>query len=243
MFLTLTYGIIGFLDDFLKVIKKKSEGLKSWQKFSLQILVAIGFVLLLNYYDIQTLIFIPFSDGLYVDLGWFAAPLIVFVVVGTSNGANFTDGLDGLASGVTLLVCLFFLYVAFAMDSILGYSLAAAVGALLGFLLFNSHPARVFMGDTGSLALGGFVASVAIILQMPLLIAIVAFVYVAEVLSVIIQVGYFKLSGGKRIFRMAPLHHHFEHLDPPWPETKVVSMFYIATTVFCLVGLLAVTNL
>ena len=243
MMLTFAFGVVGFLDDYIKIVKKRSLGLRAWQKFSLQIVVSVLFVFLLDSNNIQTLIFVPFSQGLYLDLGWLTPFLIVFIVVGTSNGANFTDGLDGLASGVTLLVCLFFLYVAFAMDSVLAYVLAAAVGALLGFLLFNSYPARVFMGDTGSLALGGFVAGCAIILQMPLLIAIVAFVYVAEVMSVIIQVGYFKISGGKRIFRMAPLHHHFEHLDPPWPEVKVVAVFYIATTVFCLIGLLAVANL
>jgi len=243
MLLTFAFAVVGFLDDYIKIVKKRSLGLRAWQKFSLQIIVSIAFVYLLDVNSIETMIFIPFSQGLYIDLGWAMPFVIVFVVVGTSNGANFTDGLDGLASGVTLLVCLFFLYVAFAMDSMLAYALAAAVGALLGFLLFNSYPARVFMGDTGSLALGGFVAGCAIILQMPLLIAIVAFVYVVEVMSVIIQVVYFKLTGGKRFFRMAPLHHHFEHLDPPWPETKVVAVFYIATTVFCLVGLLAVTNL
>ncbi|MDR2167190.1 MAG: phospho-N-acetylmuramoyl-pentapeptide-transferase [Clostridiales bacterium] len=243
MFLTFSFGIIGFLDDYIKIVKRRSLGLRAWQKFSLQILASIAFVFLLDFYNVETLIFIPFTQGLYLDLGLFTPFLLVFVVVGTTNGANFTDGMDGLASGVTLLVALFFLYVAFALDSILGYALAAAVGALLGFLLFNSYPARVFMGDTGSLALGGFVAACAIVLQMPLLIAIVAFVYVAEVLSVIIQVVYFKLTGGKRFFRMAPLHHHFEHLEPPWPETRVVSLFYVATVVFCLIGLLAVANI
>ena len=243
MMLTFAFGVVGFLDDYIKIVKKRSLGLKAWQKFSLQLIVSVAFVFLMQANDIAMTMFIPFSNGLYVDLGWVMPFLIVFIVVGTSNGANFTDGLDGLASGVTLLICLFFLYVAFAMDSVLAYALAAAVGALLGFLLFNSYPARVFMGDTGSLALGGFVAGVAIILQMPLLIAIVAFVYVIEVVSVIIQVLYFRATGGKRFFRMAPLHHHFEHLDPPWPETKVVAVFYIATTVFCLIGLLAVANL
>ena len=165
----------------------------------------------------------------------------MLVVVGTANGANFTDGLDGLASGVTLLISLFFLYVAFAMESPLVYALAAAAGALLGFLLFNSYPARVFMGDTGSLALGGFVAGTAIILQMPLFIAIVAFVYLAEVLSVMIQVVYFRLTGGKRFFKMAPIHHHFEMMG--WPETKVVTTFYIATAIFCLIGFLAISNM
>ncbi|MCL2575499.1 MAG: phospho-N-acetylmuramoyl-pentapeptide-transferase [Defluviitaleaceae bacterium] len=240
MFLMLSYGAIGFLDDYIKVVKKRSLGLRAWQKFSMQIIAAIVFVWLLNYYEVPTLMFVPFSDGFYLDLAWATPFLLVFIVVGTANGANFTDGLDGLASGVTLLVCLFFLYAAFLADSVLGYSLAAAAGGLLGFLLFNSYPARVFMGDTGSLALGGFVAATAIVLQMPFLIAIVAFVYVAEVLSVILQVSYFKISGGKRIFKMSPLHHHFEHLNPPWRESKIVAVFYIFTAIFCLIGILAI---
>jgi len=240
MFLMLSYGTIGFLDDYIKVVKRRSLGLRAYQKFGLQIVAAVGFVLLLNYFSIPTLMFVPFTDGVYLDLAWATPLVLVFVVVGTANGANFTDGLDGLASGVTLLVSLFFVYAAFLADSVLGYSLAAASGALLGFLLFNSYPARVFMGDTGSLALGGFVAACAIVLQMPLLIAIVAFVYVAEVMSVVLQVSYFKISGGKRIFRMSPLHHHFEHLDPPWKETKIVAVFYIFTAIFCLIGILAI---
>ncbi|MCL2350561.1 MAG: phospho-N-acetylmuramoyl-pentapeptide-transferase [Defluviitaleaceae bacterium] len=243
MYMMLAFGTIGFIDDYIKIVKRRSMGLRAWQKFSMQLLAAVGFVLLVNMYNIETLVFLPFSDGVYIDFGWFMPFFIIIALVGTANGANFTDGLDGLASGVTLIVCLFFLYVAFVLDSPLAYALAAAAGALLGFLLFNSYPARVFMGDTGSLALGGFVAACAVILQMPLLIVIVAFVYVAEVMSVIIQVGYFKITGGKRIFRMAPLHHHFEQLDNPWPETKVVAVFYIFTAIFCLIGFLAIANL
>ncbi|MCL2235086.1 MAG: phospho-N-acetylmuramoyl-pentapeptide-transferase [Defluviitaleaceae bacterium] len=241
MYAMLSFGLIGFLDDYIKVVKKRSMGLRAWQKFSLQLVASIVFVLLLRVNDIQTLVFVPFSDGLYLDFGWAMPVFAVIVTLGTSNGANFTDGLDGLASGVTLLICLFFLYAAFQVDSVLGYALAASAGALLGFLLFNSHPARVFMGDTGSLALGGFVSATAIILQMPLLIAIVGFVYLAEVLSVALQVLYFKATGGKRLFKMAPIHHHFEQMG--WPETKVVSIFYIVTAIFCLIGFLAIANL
>ena len=241
MYLMFSFGLIGFMDDYIKIVKKRSLGLRAFQKFGLQFIFAIIFALLLNHNGMDVSIYIPFSDGLFVDLGVFTPAFIVFVTLGTANGANFTDGLDGLASGVTLLVSLFFLYVAFALESYLISSLAAAAGALLGFLLFNSHPAKVFMGDTGSLALGGFVSAVAIILQMPLLITIVAFVYLAEVLSVILQVGYFKLSGGKRIFKMAPIHHHFEMLG--WPETKVVAVFYIVTAILCLIGFLAVSGL
>jgi len=241
MYMMLSFGTIGFMDDYIKVVKKRSLGLRAWQKFGLQLVASIVFVLLLQANDIQKLMFVPFSDGLYLDLGWFMPFFVVIATLGTANGVNFTDGLDGLASGVTLLVSLFFLYTAFVLDSTLAYALAAAAGALLGFLLFNSHPARVFMGDTGSLALGGFVSATAIILQMPLLIVIVGAVYLIEVLSVALQVLYFKATGGKRLLKMAPIHHHFEQMG--WPETKVVSVFYIATAIFCLVGFLAIANL
>ncbi|MCL2415327.1 MAG: phospho-N-acetylmuramoyl-pentapeptide-transferase [Defluviitaleaceae bacterium] len=246
MYLMITFGFIGFFDDYIKVVKKRSLGLRAWQKFSMQTIAAVGFVLLLQYHDISTIFYIPFTNGAFIDLGW-ASPLFIIIVVGgTSNGANFTDGLDGLASGVTLLIAIFFLYVAVATGSPLVPSLGAASGALLGFLLFNSYPARVFMGDTGSLALGGFVAAVAVILQMPLLILIVAFVYLAEVGSVILQVSYFKITKkmhgeGKRLFKMAPVHHHFEMLG--WPETRVVAVFYIATAILCLIGFIAVGHL
>ena len=241
MYLMISFGFIGFLDDYIKVVKKRSLGLRAWQKFSLQIFASVVFVVLLHLNDIQTLVYIPFTQGLYVNLAWFSPVFIMIVILGTANGANFTDGLDGLASGVTLLVALFFLYAAFVTQNPLIYTLAAAAGALLGFLLFNSYPARIFMGDTGSLALGGLVAASAIILQMPLFIVIVAFVYLAEVLSVIIQVVYFRLTGGKRFFKMAPIHHHFEMMG--WPETRVVSAFYIATAILCLIGFLSISNL
>ena len=241
VYLMLAFGFIGFLDDYIKIVKKRSLGLRAWQKFSMQLIASLIFVALLHINDISTLVYIPFTQGFYIDLYWFSPIFIIFVVIGTANGANFTDGLDGLASGVTLLVSLFFLYVAFAMSSPLAYALAASAGALLGFLLFNSYPARVFMGDTGSLALGGLIAGTAVILQMPLFIVIVAFVYLIEVLSVMIQVIYFKLTGGKRFFKMAPIHHHFEMLG--WPETKVVAVFYIATAILCLIGFLSISNM
>lgn len=163
--------------------------------------------------------------------------MLFFVVLGTVNGANFTDGLDGLASSVTALIATFFTVVAIGTGSGLAPISCAAMGSLLGFLVYNVYPARVFMGDTGSLALGGFVASIAYMLKMPLFILIVAFIYFIEVLSVIIQVVSFKLTG-KRVFKMAPIHHHFELSG--WPETKVVSIFAIVTAVLCVVGLLAV---
>ena len=158
-------------------------------------------------------------------------------MIGTVNGANFTDGLDGLASSVTVLIATFFTVVAIGLQSGIEPVTCAVVGALLGFLLFNVYPASVFMGDTGSLALGGFVAATAYMMQMPIFLAVVAFIYVIEVMSVVIQVSYFKLSGGRRIFKMAPIHHHFELCG--WPETLVVAVFSILTALLCLLGLMA----
>ena len=180
---------------------------------------------------------IPFSDGKYLDFGFLAIPLLFLVMIGTVNGVNFTDGLDGLASSVTVLVATFFTVVAIGTKSGIEPITCAVVGALLGFLLFNVYPASVFMGDTGSLALGGFVAATAYMLQMPFFIAIVGLIYLVEVLSVMIQVSYFKVSGGKRIFKMAPIHHHFELCG--WSETRVVAVFSIITAILCLIALMA----
>jgi len=235
---TLGFGVIGFLDDYIKVVKRRSLGLRAYQKMLGQILVTLAFVAYVYALPgFDTRIMLPFMPGTYWDLGVFYAPFISFVMLGAVNGANFTDGLDGLAAGVTVLIAAFFLFVAWSVESPILPVTGAAVGSLLGFLLFNSHPAKVFMGDTGSLALGGFVAGAAILLGMPLFLGIVALVYVVEVGSVILQVGYFKLSGGKRLFKMAPIHHSFELSG--WPETKVVSFFYIVTAILCLVGYLA----
>ena len=181
---------------------------------------------------------VPFSDGYYLDLGWVAYPVLFVAVIGTVNGTNFTDGLDGLASSVTVLVATFFTVVAIGTKSGIEPVTCAVGGALLGFLLFNVYPASVCMGDTGSLALGGFVAGTAYMLQMPLFIIIVGFIYLVEVASVIIQVTYFKKTGGKRIFKMAPIHHHFELCG--WSETRVVAVFSIITALLCLIALMGV---
>ena len=181
---------------------------------------------------------IPFSDGKYLDLGIFAVPLLFVAVIGTVNGTNFTDGLDGLASSVTVLVATFFTVVAVGTKSGIEPITCAVVGALMGFLLFNVYPASVFMGDTGSLALGGFVIGAAYMMQMPLFVIIVGLIYVVEVLSVMIQVTYFKVTGGKRFFKMAPIHHHFELCG--WSETRVVAVFSIATAILCLIALMGV---
>lgn len=239
LFVTMGFGLIGFLDDYIKVVLKRSMGLRAWQKMALQILVTGVFAYyVIHYTDVSLAMKIPFIPGTYVDFGILNIPILFFIVIGTVNGANFTDGLDGLASSVTVLIATFFTVVAIGLDSGIEPVTCAVVGALLGFLLFNVYPASVFMGDTGSLALGGFVAATAYMLQMPLFLAIVAFIYVIEVLSVVIQVSYFKLTGGKRIFKMAPIHHHFELSG--WSETRVVAVFSIITALLCLIALMGI---
>lgn len=239
LFLTVGFGLIGFLDDYLKVVLKRSDGLLPWQKMGLQILITGIFAFyMVKIANVPLTLKIPFLSGEYLDLGIFTIPVLFIVVIGTVNGVNFTDGLDGLASSVTVLVATFFTVVAIGTQSGIEPITCAVVGALLGFLLFNVYPASVFMGDTGSLALGGFVAATAYMLQMPLFIAIVGLIYLVEVLSVMIQVAYFKKTGGKRIFKMAPIHHHFELCG--WSETRVVAVFSIITAVLCLIALAAI---
>lgn len=239
LFMTLGFGLIGFLDDYIKVVKKRSLGLTPLQKMALQFIVTGVFI---YYYfkiaGLDTSIKIPFvsGDG-FVMPTWLFIIFVFIVVLGTVNGVNFTDGLDGLASGVTVIVATFFTIAALSLNPSMTPITGAVVGSLLGFLLFNTYPARVFMGDTGSLALGGFVSSIALMLRMPLFIVIIGLIYLVEVLSVILQVGYFKLTHGKRIFKMAPIHHHFELCG--YSETQVVAAFSIVTALLCLVGIMA----
>lgn len=238
LFVTVGFGLIGFLDDYLKVVMKRSDGLYPKQKMALQILVTAVFAFyMVKISEVPMTWLIPFSGGKYLDWGILAIPLMFVVIIGTVNGVNFTDGLDGLASSVTVLVATFFTVVAIGTKSGIEPITCAVVGALLGFLLFNVYPASVFMGDTGSLALGGFVASTAYMLQIPFFIVIVGLIYLVEVLSVMIQVTYFKKTGGKRIFKMAPIHHHFELCG--WSETRVVAVFSIITAILCLIALMA----
>ncbi len=234
--LTIGFGIIGFLDDYLKVVLRRSDGLLPWQKMLLQIVVTgIFTVYLLKFTDVDLAIRIPF--GGMVNIGWLAIPLLFFAVIGTVNGTNFTDGLDGLASTVTLVVAVFFTIASMMLNAGLEPVTAAFAGGLMGFLVYNCFPAKIFMGDTGSLALGGFVAGTAYMMNMPLFIVIVGLIYLIEVLSVMMQVSYFKMTHGKRIFKMAPIHHHFELCG--WSETRVVTVFAIITALLCLLGLLA----
>lgn len=243
LFCTVGFGIIGFLDDYIKIVMKRSEGLTPIQKLLGQIIVtAIFGYYLVNFTNVGTTMLIPFTGGFesgkYLDTSYLFIPILFFVSLGTVNGVNFTDGLDGLASSITLLVATFFSVVAIGIGSGVAPITCIVAGALLGFLAYNVYPAKVFMGDTGSLALGGFVVSTAYMLRMPLFIPIVGIIYLVEVISVIIQVIYFKLTNGKRFFKMAPIHHHFELSG--WPETKVVAIFSIITTVLCIIALLGV---
>ena len=239
LFLTVAFGLIGFLDDYLKVVLKRSDGLLPMQKMALQIVVTAIFAFyIVKVAEIPLTMLVPFSGGYCLDIGWLAVPVLFIAVIGTVNGTNFTDGLDGLASSVTVLVATFFTVVAIGTESGIEPITCAVVGALLGFLLFNVSPASVFMGDTGSLALGGFVAGTAYMMQMPLFIIIVGFIYLVEVASVILQVTYFKKTGGKRLFKMAPIHHHFELCG--WSETRVVAVFSVITALLCLIALMGV---
>ena len=229
------FGLIGFFDDYLKVIKKNNLGLRAYQKFGLQtILSVILAVYLANYTEGSTSVYIPFAD-IYVNFGIWYIPFVVFVVLAMTNAVNLTDGLDGLASGVTAFISLFFAVAGFTYGIVSGaYFCSAMCGACLGFLVFNRNPAKVFMGDTGSLALGGGLAAAAILMKLELLLPIVGLLYVIEALSVVLQVGYFKISGGKRIFKMAPIHHHFEKCG--FSEVQVVAGFWIFAVLCCVAG-------
>lgn len=238
LFLTVGFGLIGLLDDYIKVVCRRSMGLSPLQKLFGQLAVTGIFAwFLIRYTDVGLAMKLPFIAGRYLDFGIWNVPILFFIVLGTANGTNFTDGLDGLAGSVTLMIAVFFSVVAIGTSAGIEPVTCAAAGALAGFLLFNVYPAEVFMGDTGSLALGGFVAGCSYMLQMPLFIAIVGVVYLAEVMSVILQVTYFKMSGGRRIFRMAPLHHHFELCG--LSETRITALFTIITALMCLIALQA----
>lgn len=243
LFVTVGFGIIGFADDYIKVVKKRNLGLTEIQKLIGQFVITAIFCVYIMTSEIGTSIIIPFTGGMEVKMPvWLFIPFIFIVVLGTVNGANFTDGLDGLATSVTIVIAVFFTMVSAGVGAGIEPITAAFVGALLGFFLYNVYPARVFMGDTGSLALGGFVAASAIVMKMPIFIVIVAFIYLIEVISVIMQVAWFKYTKkkygeGRRIFKMAPLHHHFQ--ESGYTETQVVAAFAVVTAILCLIGYLA----
>lgn len=245
----LAFGLIGFIDDYEKAIKKNNKGISPKQKIILQFVFSLGFAVFCYYFSGDYMVKYmettsPYSSAVwipiwnrYIELGIFYIPWVMFVMIAFSNSVNLTDGLDGLASSVTAIV-------AFAMAVAGGYAgysdypvfYAGIVGGCIGFLVYNRHPAKIFMGDTGSMALGGGLAAAAILMKMEVILAIAGLIYVLEAVSVILQVGYFKATNGKRIFRMAPLHHHFELGGRH--ETKVVRMFTSLTLVFCILAML-----
>ena len=240
------FGFVGFLDDYLKVIKKQNEGFKVKPNFAVQMIIAIAFGVIFRMISDQgSLVYIPGFDT-YVDFGILYVPFIVFAVLAMTNAVNLTDGLDGLAGGVTALVAAAFVIAGLTFsrmpngimsDQIPGIVFFAALcGGCLGFLVFNKNPAKIFMGDTGSLALGGGVAAAAIVMKLELLLLIIGLLYVIEALSVVMQVGYFKMTHGKRIFKMAPIHHHFEMCG--MKETQVVKMFWAFTALCSIIGLI-----
>lgn len=238
LLISLGFGAIGFIDDYIKVVKHRNLGLTAAQKFILQCVLAAVYVVTLNIMgELNTEIIIPFV-GFTVSMPWWLyIPFIIIVVTGTVNAVNLTDGLDGLASSVTVVTALFFAAAAF-MSGYFGATVfaGALAGGCIGFLLYNHYPAKVFMGDTGSLFLGGAVSVLAVGMKMPLILVIAGFVYMFEALSVILQVASFKLTG-KRIFKMSPVHHHFEMCG--WKETKIVAVFTVTTAVLCVIAVAA----
>ena len=249
LLLTLGFGLAGFLDDYLKITRHNSKGLRPVEKLLLQLVAAIIFAFWTYYRPAEGVIpgriLVPFTGVSQSAKGftlpiWLYVPFVVLTALGTDNGTNFTDGLDGLLSSVTIPAALFFLLVGITIPGTWSISIASAamIGALMGFLFFNAYPAKVFMGDTGSLAIGGFVSAVAVISGCELYIVIVGFIYLIEVVSVIMQVTYFKATHGKRIFRMTPIHHHFELCGNS--ETRIVTAFTIITALLAALGLIGI---
>ena len=241
---SLVFGIIGYIDDYQKVKHHQNTGLTSLQKFLLQLAAAVAFLCLMRYEGmLSPNLYVPFFNT-HIVLNWVVyMVLAAFIIVGTVNAVNITDGLDGLSSSVTVPVAIFFAVIGYKWGvNYLQMSVfsAAMLGGLLGFLLYNHYPAKVFMGDTGSLFLGGAVAALAFAYDMPLVLILVGIVYICETMSDIIQVGYFKLTHGKRVFKMAPLHHHFEMCG--WKETKVVAVFTAVSLIFCVLAYLGVMD-
>lgn len=233
------FGAIGFIDDYNKIAKKQNEGLTPKQKIVLQVVFGLALAVFMMLRE-GTAVLIPFV-GKTVEMGWLYIPFVVFIEVAMANAVNLTDGLDGLASGTSAIVAATFAVIGMTLrggNEPMAVAGQAVLGALIGFLIFNHYPAKIFMGDTGSMALGGVLSAMAIVGHMEWLLPIAGLIYVIEALSVIIQVGYFKMSGGKRVFRMAPIHHHFELGG--WHETKVVRVFCIFTLICCVIAFLSV---
>ena len=237
MFMALAFGAIGFMDDYIKAVKKRNLGLTAVQKLVLQFLAAIAYLITIYLFGGNTRTFIPFAG--MVDIGLFYYPLAAILIVGIVNAVNLTDGIDGLCGSVTFFGAIFFMLISPFMERT-GVSVIAAAlaGGCLGFLIWNFHPAKVFMGDTGSLYLGGFICAVAFALDMPVMLILIGLVYIIEMFSVILQVTYFKLTHGKRLFKMSPIHHHFEKCG--WSEVKIVIIFSIVTVICGTLALLMI---
>lgn len=244
---SLGFGAIGFVDDYIKVVKKRNLGLTALQKFLMQLFLSAVYVVVMYFMGmLESDIIIPFVKYSVTVPLWLYVPFVMFVVVGVVNAVNLTDGLDGLASGITVITALFFAVYAFfrVQTAQVGISIfsMAIVGGLIGFLIYNKYPAKVFMGDTGSLFLGGAIALMAVDMNMHLYLILVGFVYFSETLSVILQTSYFKYTKkkygeGRRIFKMTPIHHHFEMLG--WKETKIVRVFSLVTLCLCIISFFA----
>ncbi|MBQ4141777.1 MAG: phospho-N-acetylmuramoyl-pentapeptide-transferase [Clostridia bacterium] len=234
--LALLNGLIGFFDDYTKLIKKQNQGFLAWQKLLLQIIVAVAYLWAMSVCDLidNTALEIPYFD-IEIELGIFYYFIAVLFIAGMVNSVNLTDGIDGLCSSVSAVVGAFFAVVAFIMlRPELAIFPATIIGGTVGFLMYNFYPAKIFMGDTGSLYLGGAVVGMAFLINEPLIILIAGIIYLIEVASVILQVGYFKITHGKRIFKMAPIHHHFEKCG--WSEVKIVGVFTLITAIACAVA-------
>ena len=236
LILIIGFAAIGFIDDYIKVVLKRSMGLRAWQKMGLQIILCgVFYFLASRFTELDLAMKVPFVSGMRLDLGIFAVPAMFFIIIATVNGTNFTDGVDGLSSSVTAVVATCITVASLLAKGDIEPISAIFLGGLLGYLVYNLFPAKIFMGDTGSLALGGFVAGCAYMMELPLFIPIFGFIYLVEVISVILQVTYFKATKGKRLFRMAPIHHHFE--KGGWSETRVVGIFTITTVIMCVLAL------
>ena len=233
--MALGFGVIGFLDDYIKVVKKRNLGLKAWQKSAAQLLVAVIYLIAERIFAPNDLLWIPFAGEF--SIAWFYYPLMLFIIIGAVNAVNLTDGVDGLAASVTMVAAMGFMLIA-AIQSFTQMDLMAAAlaGGCLGFLVWNFYPAKVFMGDTGSMFLGGMVVALAFGLRKPVLLLFIGIVYVVETMSDIIQIGSVKLTG-KRVFKMAPIHHHFEMCG--WSEVKIVVVFSAVTALGCLIAVLS----
>jgi len=234
------FALVGFLDDYEKLKKKQNMGLTPKQKFSLQLIVAIAFVIILHSTgSLTTNVYVPFFNTSFAVPAFLYYGFAAFVIVGTVNAVNITDGTDGLSTGVTIPVVVAFAVISFLWgDTANGIFAAAVAGGLVGFLIYNFYPAKVFMGDTGSLFLGGAVCALAFSLDIPLILITLGFVYFVETLSVIIQVSYFKITKGKRVFKMAPIHHHFEMCG--WNEYKVFAIFTAVSVIFAVISVFGV---